>query len=227
MKSKFRTMLLYVFMTLFFVAGSSFHLAQADQNEPIILPEYEALYGENNDLFGWITIEGANIDFPVMHTPDNPIFYLKKDWNKKDSKLGCIFLDGRCGKDSGNLIIYGHHFRKSDSMFGSLINYKDESFYEQHKYIEFDTLYEKATYEIISVAKAVVYYQRAPKGEYLFYEHTEFYSANEFEDYMNYLKDNAYYEIDTHAEYGDQLLTLTTCDYWTDNARLLVVAKKL
>lgn len=195
--------------------------------EKNILSEYKKLYEENNDLYGWIKIEDTVIDYPVMHTPKDPNFYIHKNWKKEESVLGSIYVDGRCGEDTENLIIYGHKMRDG-SMFGSLAKYKDEDYYEQHKHIEFDTLYEKATYEIIAVSKAVVYYEpNIPQNEYLFYEHVELNSKEEFDDYMRYMKDNSYYCIDSNAEYGDKIITLCTCDYWTDNARLLVVAKKI
>lgn len=197
--------------------------------EKSILPEYEKLYKENSDLYGWIKIKDTIIDYPVMHTPklEDTNFYINKNWKKEESKLGSIYVDGRCKDDSENLIIYGHNM-KDKSMFGSLTKYKEKEYYEQHKYIEFNTLYEKATYEVIAVSKAVVYYnQDVPQNEYLFYEHIELNSKEEFDNYMCYMKENSYYDIENNAKYGDKLITLCTCDYWTENARLLVVAKKV
>lgn len=194
-----------------------------------ILPEYKKLYEENSDLYGWIKIEDTIIDYPVMHTPEleDTNFYINKNWKKEESELGSIYIDGRCKEDSENLIIYGHN-RKDKSMFGSLTKYKDKEYYEQHKYIEFNTLYQKSTYEIIAVSKAVVYYdQDVPQNEYLFYEHIELNSKEEFDNYMCYMKENSYYDIENNTKYGDKLITLCTCDYWTENARLLIVAKKL
>lgn len=194
-----------------------------------ILPEYKKLYEENSDLYGWIKIEDTIIDYPVMHTPEleDTNFYINKNWKKEESELGSIYIDGRCKEDSENLIIYGHN-RKDKSMFGSLTKYKDKEYYEQHKYIEFNTLYQKSTYEIIAVSKAVVYYdQDVPQNEYLFYEHIELNSKEEFDNYMCYMKENSYYDIENNTKYGDKLITLCTCDYWTENARLLIVAKKI
>ena len=196
--------------------------------EPTILPEYEKLYNQNNDLYGWIKIEGTLIDYPVMYTPDyeDTNFYLRKNFQKEYSNLGTPFIDGRCTEDSENLIIYGHNFEHDDTMFGPLEQYKQEEFYEQHKYINFDTLYEKTTYEVIAVSKAVIYYDQVPEDEYLFYEHVELDSKEAFDDYIANMKENSYYDIEASAEYGDQIITLCTCDYWGKNARLLVVAKK-
>lgn len=200
---------------------------EEEQKEKTILPEYEELYEENNDLYGWLKIEGTEVDYPVMHTPQEPNFYIHKNFDKEDSKKGSIYVDGRCGEDTENLIIYGHNM-KDRSMFGSLREYKQKEYYENHKYIEFDTIYEKQRYEIISVSKAIIYYdENVPQDEYLFYEHVELDSKEEFDDYMRYMKNNTYYCINNNAEYGDKIITLCTCDYWTENARLLIVAKKI
>lgn len=63
----------------------------------------------NSDCFGWISIKGTNINYPVMHTPDNPQMYLNRNFYCEYSFSGVPFLDGRCSADSTNLIIYGHH----------------------------------------------------------------------------------------------------------------------
>lgn len=196
--------------------------------ELVILSEYEKLYEENNDLYGWLRIEETVIDYPVMHTPENPNYYIHKNWEKEESNAGTPFVDTRTILgETENTIIYAHNM-KNRTMFGSLREYKDKTYYEKHKYIEFDTIYEKSKYEIIAVSKAVVYYEKEPpKGEYLFYEHTELGSKGEFDAYVKTAKENAYFETGVTAEYGDKLITLCTCDYWTDNARLLVIAKKI
>lgn len=193
-----------------------------------ILPEYISLYKENNDLYGWIKIPNTTIDYPVMFTPEDPDFYIDKNWEKQVcyNAGSSIFIDGATTEDSENIIVYGHNM-KNRTMFGSLKNYKEQSYYEEHKYIEFDTLYERQVFEIISVSKTVVYYEEPPEGEYIFYEHIELDSEEEFDEYINNAKQNAYYDIETTAEYGDQLITLSTCDYWTTDARLIIVAKKV
>lgn len=191
-----------------------------------ILPEYEMLHKENADLYGWIKIEDTVIDYPVMYTPENPNFYLYKNWYKEETSSGSIFIDGRTSQTTNNIIVYGHNM-KSGTMFGSLDQYKEKNYYDGHKYIQFDTIYEKATYEIIAVAKAIVYYEHKPENEFLFYEHTELNSEEEFNEYVSYMKENSYYRIDSTAEYGDEIITLCTCDYWGQDARLLVVAKKI
>ena len=198
-----------------------------EPEEKKILPQYARLYSENADLYGWLKIEDTVIDYPVMYTPESPEYYLHKDWDKEDSNQGLLFVDARTDMDeTENTIIYGHCM-KNRTMFGSLKDYKDSSFYEEHKYIEFDTIYEKATYEIVSVSKGIAYYEKEPENEYLYYKHTELDTEEAFNEYIQNAKNNAYYETGVTAEYGDKLITLSTCDYWTKNARLYIVAKKI
>lgn len=203
--------------------------------EKEILQEYKELYEQNSDLYGWITIKGENeedpiIDYPVMYTPDDPNFYEKHNWKKETSIQGGIWIDGRCNEETENIIIYGHRM-KDGSMFGSLKKYKEQDYFYEHKYIQFNNLYEKQTYEIIAVSESKVYYkeddEEPSEGEYLFYQHVNLDSEEEFCAYISNIKENACYETGVTAEYGDQLITLCTCDYHTKNGRLLVVAKRI
>lgn len=208
-------------------------LTPEEEPEELYAKYYLDLKAENNDLFGWITIEGTNIDYPVMFTPDDPNFYEHRNWNKEKCYSGgtSIWLDGNTQTDginflNNNVIIYGHNL-KNGTMFASLKNYTDESFYKEHKYIQLDTLYEKQLYEIICVAKAAVYYNNPPAGAYLYYEHQELNSEEEFDEYLDNARQKECYTIETSAEFGDQLITLSTCNYWTKDGRLIVIAKRI
>lgn len=96
------------------------------------------VFEQNADCIGWIFIDGTNINYPVMHTPDNPQKYLRLSFEKKYSQSGVPFLDGRCSLQDGNLIIYGHNM-KNGTMFSDLKKYLDTDFREAHKTIEFQT----------------------------------------------------------------------------------------
>lgn len=205
--------------------------AEETASEKKILEEYQSLYDENNDLYGWIKIEGTTIDYPVMYTPNDPNYYIDKNWKKEVCYNGVgtsVYVSGEVTDESENIIIYGHNFNGA-KMFGALGAYTDPEYYEEHKYIQFDTLYEKQTYEIIGVSKSVVYYydKDVPKNAYLFYDHIELDSEEEFMSYIEYVKQNSWYDIEESAQFGDQLITLCTCNYWTKNGRLLIVAKKI
>ena len=192
---------------------------------PAILSEYSELHNENPDLYGWLQINYTVIDYPVMYSPYDPQLYLYKNFYKEDSKSGTPFI---LTPSSTNTIIYGHNM-KNASMFSSLLKYKDIEFWKTHRYIIFNTLTSKGIYEISIVANEIVYYDEAkiPDGAYLFYKHSNLDSKGDFDEYVNELKKNSYFDSNISLEYGDELLTLVTCDYVQENSRLVVVAKKI
>ena len=107
---------------------------------------------QNADCIGWIFIDGTNINYPVMHTPDNPQKYLRLSFEKKYSQSGVPFLDGRCSLQDGNLIIYGHNM-KNGTMFSDLKKYLDTDFQEAHKTIEFQTADGVFLFEVTDVIR--------------------------------------------------------------------------
>ena len=97
-----------------------------------VLAKYKELYLQNEDMVGWLSIDGTEINYPVMQTPNNPNFYLKHNFEKEYSDLGTPYIQENCIiAESDNLLIYGHHI-KGGKMFGALEDYKAKSFYEQH-----------------------------------------------------------------------------------------------
>lgn len=197
-------------------------------NQTKILQKYESLYNENNDLIGWIQIDGTNVNYPVMYTPSNKNFYLHKNWKKQESKIGLPYLDERCNiENSDNLIIYAHNV-KGDKMFGGLKKYKNEEYYKNHKLIKFDTLYEEQQYEIISVFITKVFYNNENVDEdFLYYNYLNFDNIDIYNDFIENIKQKSFYNTDITSNYGDKFITLSTCDYTYENARLVVVAVKL
>ena len=107
---------------------------------------------QNADCIGWIFIDGTNINYPVMHTPDNPQKYLRLSFEKKYSQSGVPFLDGRCSLQDGNLIIYGHNM-KNGTMFSDLKKYLDTAYREAHKTVEFQTADGVFLFEVTDVIR--------------------------------------------------------------------------
>ena len=107
---------------------------------------------QNADCIGWIFIDGTNINYPVMHTPDNPQKYLRLSFDKKYSQSGVPFLDGRCSLQDSNLIIYGHNM-KNGTMFSDIKKYLDTAFREAHKRIEFQTADGVFLFEVTDVIR--------------------------------------------------------------------------
>ena len=112
----------------------------------------QALITENADCIGWLSIDGTNISYPVMHTPSDPQKYLRRNFYCKYSQSGVPFLDGRCGTDGGNLIIYGHNM-KNGTMFSDLKRYVDRDFLNAHRTVKFETADGVQTFIVTEVLK--------------------------------------------------------------------------
>lgn len=192
---------------------------------PDILEEYKMLYSLNQKLIGWVKIDDTYIDYPVLQTSNND-YYIDHNFDQEQDRNGSIFLDADCTilPRSTNLILYGHHMR-SGRMFGQLNKYSSESFYEEHKLIQFDTIYERGTYEVMFVFRSKVYEESEIVFKY--YQFINAASETEFNSYMREMAEMSLYDTGVTAEYGDELLTLSTCDYYTDYGRFVVVAKKV
>lgn len=185
--------------------------------------DLKKLYEINNDLVGWIKIDGTMINYPIMQNGD---FYLRRNMYKKYSYYGTPYLAQNCHpKNSDNLIIYGHHMTNG-AMFGELEKYKNKSFYNNHNYIKFYTLENGLTvehiYEIIITFKTTVNRENSFK----YYLFNNFNVFEDFEGYISKCRQLQLYETGRTAIYGDKLLTLSTCEYSEKNSRLVIVTKK-
>lgn len=192
---------------------------------PDILPEYELIHQKNQKLIGWVKIDNTIIDYPVMQTVNNE-YYLDHNFNQEEDRNGCIFMDYQCDviKGCDNIILYGHHM-KSGKMFGTLNKYSKQSYYEEHPTIQFDTIYEKGTYQVMYVFRSKVYSEEEVTFKY--YQFINAASAMEFDSAMNEMSALSLYDTGVTAAYGDKLLTLSTCDYQEKKGRFVVVAKKI
>ena len=189
--------------------------------EENVLAEYGELFLKNTDMVGWLSIAGTTLNYPVMQTPNEPNYYLKRNFDKEYSDLGTPYIQENCDiTSSDNLIIYGHHI-KGGKMFGALEDYKSQSFYDEHKTIQFDTLTERGEYEIVAVFKTVAYSSQG----FRYYDFVYAENEEDFNAYIEKCKELAFYETGVNAEYGDRLITLSTCEYSAQNGRLVVVAK--
>lgn len=197
-----------------------------EEAAPNILNDYKALYNKNKSLIGWLKIDDTNIDYPVMQSK-NEEYYLEHDFDQNYDKNGTLFIsaDAKIWPRSQNIIVFGHNM-KSGKMFGSLSQYKNSNYYEKHKQIQFDTLYEKGTYEVMYVFLSRVYDEAEVTFKY--YQFIDAISEEEFNSHMEDMKNMSLYDTGVTAAFGDQLLTLSTCDHDTADAeRFVVVAKRI
>lgn len=201
------------------------HFDTQNREVPPVLKEYESLYNSNKRLIGWVRIDDTIIDYPVLQC-DNNTYYLNHNFDQQEDRAGSIFLDYRCDVlgDCDNYIIYGHHM-SSGKMFASLEKYESIQYYREHPQIVFDTIYEKQIFEVMYVFRSRVYNEEEVVFKY--YDFIKANSEREFNSYMQEMEEMSFYDTGVSAVYGDQLLTLSTCDYEEENGRFVVVARRI
>lgn len=177
--------------------------------------DFNALKNINPDIIGWIRIDGTVIDYPIVKC-DNNDKYLNTTFEGKRNKSGAIFMDYLCEPDfSGpNSIIYGHKMNNG-SMFAALTGYKKQDFCDQ--YPDF-TIYlpdREYTCEIFSA-----YVTAAESKTYTVY----YADTNDFADYISYATNKSLIKTDVEVLDTDRIITLSTCDYQFDDARMIVHA---
>lgn len=190
------------------------------------IDKVQELQNQNSDIVGWLEIPNTNISYPILQSIDND-YYMRRNYKKRISRNGSLFLDKdyNWNKPSSNLLIYGHNNRGTNEMFVELLNYKNESFYKEHPVIRFTTEKEDAIYEIISVFLSRVYYKRET-DVFRYYYFIDAKNESEFNYYVNEAKKASLYNIEETANYGDQLITLSTCEYSQEDGRFVVVGRK-
>ncbi|MCI9184417.1 MAG: class B sortase [Lachnospiraceae bacterium] len=184
---------------------------------------YRSMKEENPDMVGWIRIEGTNIDYPVMHTPDQADFYLHHDFYKKSSSYGTPYLLESCRYEEPrtSLLISGHHM-KNGSMFAAIQNYTEEAYFQEHPYIQFDTMDVAGSYEIAAVIKV-----DASGDQSIWYELLFPQEEGGFQQAWGRVKQKRFYDTGVELGEGDELLALVTCEYTLKDGRLMVIAKRI
>ena len=199
---------------------------EVSENYPrAYLTKFASLWEMNEDIIGWLTIDGTQVNYPVVQTDDND-YYLHKDFSKADNKHGIPFADCRVDISipSTNIPIYSHNM-KDGQMFGELINYQDLNYYKQHPVINFDSLYEEGKYKIVGMFIASTLPEHAPNFEY-----HNFIQASSDEELMNFANDvlaRSLIITGVDIQPGDQLITLSTCTYDFKEARFAIVARRV
>ena len=173
-----------------------------------------ALAAENPDCVGWLTIPDTGIDYPVMHTPDTPEHYLRRDFYGESASGGTPFLDGRnlAEAENQNLILYGHNMMDG-SMFKPLMNYLEPNFRETHKDIFLEIDGRQYHYEVLAVVETSV--------KSTLYTFTDLSDPAEESDFRAALLKETELEV-VHQASG--YLTLSTCNNGGGSSRVLVIA---
>ena len=192
---------------------STVTLTLEDSNTPL-RHDLAAMQAENSDCVGWLSIPDTGIDYPIMHTPEEPEHYLRRDFHGQSASGGTPFLDGRNTAQVGsqNLIVYGHNMLDG-SMFKSLVNYLDADFRESHQDIYLELCDTQYRYQVLAVLETTV--------DSPVYRYTDLSDPAVESDFRSALFDAANLDVIHHTE---GYLTLSTCGDWGGDTRVLVVA---
>lgn len=188
-----------------------------------VLSKYRTLHEKNPDLYGWITISGAKIDYPVMYSPNNPEKYLNLDFDRNPNQSGTPFLKEQCDLGRDIVVVYAANM-EDGSMFHGLLSYAEEAFWRENTEILFDTLYEKGTYEIVAAFYTEEY--KEDSADFQIDDILHIRNSQEYKDAVSYIQENAIYDTGVAANYGDGLLTLITDADSSEDGRFVVVAKR-
>ncbi len=196
-------------------------------------------YCENEDTIGWLKIDGIKTDHIVMLGQKNKVYekgangqnhYLNYNFNHESSSYGELYIDHRCRIThdylSQNLTVYGHHMRDG-TMLAGLDHYKNKSFFEEHPYITFDTLWGTYYYKVFGIFTVNLKVQKDAAFDY---RQPEYQSEEAFLAFIKEVKERSYYDTGVEVKGTDRIISLSTCTYPTgrpgiDNARLVMMGR--
>ena len=182
----------------------------------------------NGDFKGWITLAGAQVDHPIYQAEDNA-YYLNHNQNKQKSAYGALYFDYENSvteeKIDKNLIVYGHEMNNG-SMFGRLKKLRELSVYKKNSTVELTLFGKKSVYRIYAIF--VLNASKADDDGYVYNIFKQSFANNEeFDNWVNEAYERSIINTNVEVEYDDEILTLVTCAQDFENARLVVMAKKL
>jgi len=169
---------------------------------------------QNKDFVGWISIEGTTIDAPIVQSVDNE-YYLIHDYTGARNISGAIYMDY---KNLGNfydnhMSLYGHYMTDG-TIFHDLHEYKDQAFFEKNNTIVIEGLRESKEFEIFSVHIVSAY-------SYYLYLNLE---DDALLEYAKHFERMSMFDKEVEFPKDLKLLTLVTCTYEFENARILIHA---
>lgn len=184
----------------------------------------ESLKRRNPECVAVVTVPGTTINYPVMQTDrEEGIYYLRRNFKEEHETGGTPFLDVRCSleRPDENLIVYGHNMRNL-TMFGTLKQYAQKKYYEEHPVFYLDYGQENVEYEICAVLKLDL----GKQEDIWFYEQIHWTEEGEEQAFMDYITQRSLYSAKVKPEPGDRFVTLSTCSYHADGGRLAVVGRQ-
>jgi sortase B len=195
---------------------------EEENKDDEIRTQIEQLANVNSDIKGWIRIENTLVNYPVVQTDDNS-FYLEHDAAKNKNRYGTIFIDeinnvSNPEKLQGqNIILYGHHMKNGDkSMFGSLEKFREAEFFNANDSIKFNLFPKSYNFQVFGVYLV---------NQDFDYRNTRLGTEQDIKNLLNRLKNEHIQFREVTLTPNDTILTLSTCAYDFEDARLVVMAK--
>lgn len=210
-----------------------------------LLPAAQELLKINPDTIGWVEIPDTLLSLPVVLRPsaeEGNTFYLTRDFNGQKKRSGTVFADYRTTVEdrsqSDNVVLYAHN-ESNDTMFGSLDLYKQSqngvsrrwtedalAYYKSHSTFKFNTNYEEAVYKIF--AYFVTSSEAQYPGEEVFdYNNYINFDESRYEDFIQQIDKRNRIVTDIDTQFGDKFVTLSTCSNEYEDARLVVIGRKV
>ncbi len=190
-----------------------------------ILCDYALYYSKNPETIGYIKIDGTKVDSPVVQA-DNNKYYLNHDFYGKTTSYGSIYASYKCSFKpfDRNTLIYGHNMHDG-SRFADLINYKDLDFFKKHPVIQFDSLFEKKMWKVYAV---FITNGSVESDNGYFFDFTFNHCSDLcYEEYLKEIDKRKLYDTGVDILPTDKIITLCTCTYEYDDARLIVMAREV
>ena len=187
------------------------------------LAHYASLKEKNPDFAAWLMVSGTEIDYPVMYTPKEPEYYLRRAFDKSSSWSGTPFIGAGCDLESDCMIIYGHNM-DNGTMFGTLDRYIEKNFWEKNPTLVLITPEEVREYEVFAAVRDRVLDK--DESGFRYYNSGGELSEEGFDELKKWLGEKACYDTGISPEYGDQIVILSTCSYHTENGRFIIVARR-
>jgi sortase B len=187
---------------------------------------YLELTSKNSDFVSWLKILGTPVNYPVMQTPRETEYYLRRNFEKEYSEEGCLFASNisNMNKPSDVITIYGHDMING-SMFGNFRKYKEQSYFKGHQYLILDTTTERKYYRIAAVIRTDVDTGRS--DEFKYYGISDLTTQADYDAYIAQVKAKQLYDTQIPTEFGDNFLQLSTCDSNSEQTRVVVIAKQI
>lgn len=166
-------------------------------------PQFTDLHAVNEEIVGWISVEGTKLNNPILQSEDND-FYLNRNFKGENSRAGSVFMDYRNDVTdmNRNTVIYGHAM-KNDTMFGSLKKFGEQDYADEHSTIYVDTLYEGYDIEVFAAYETTIDF---------YYIETNFQTNEEFTHYLEEVESRSSIDMPVTVGIDDQIVTLSTCN---------------